>query len=383
LNCYHCWARNIRSINALGNHINENQGLGNVFRDSYFYGSQGDGSSSYGIQLERSSSDLIENNIFQQVDTPIMFGNGSGSIVGYNFTVDNLFGATTSTFMGASYYDHNAGSEMNLWEGNSMANFVTDSATWGSSTQGTVFRNMLTGWQTGKTQSTFALFLNSYSRAFNVIGNVLGQPGYHTHYQSYVTSSSRGVNGGSGLSKSVFGFGWFTGSGGCGTPGTQPPCDPLVLSTAMLWGNYDTVNAAVQWNSTLASPGAVPYVNANFTPSYFSSLAQTLPSSLYYNSSPSWWPAGKAWPPVGPDVSSGNLGICTGTYAGAQATAPSQCTGGGWSSKWAAHANSIPAQDCYLNVMGGPPDGSGNLLNFDAKQCYGTGRPTGVMVTAQ
>jgi hypothetical protein len=36
----------------------------------------------------------------------------------------------------------------------------------------------------------------------------------------------------------------------------------------------------------------------------------------------------------------------------------------------AGHANQIPAQVCYSNVMGGPADGSGNVLNFDANSCY-------------
>lgn len=138
----------------------------------------------------------------------------------------------------------------------------------------------------------------------------------------------------------------------------------------MRWGNYDTVNAATRWNSTEASPAANAYVNANFTSSYFNTLSQILPASLYYTSAPSWWPSGKAWPPIGPDVSSGNVGTCSGTYNGAQATSSSQCSGGGLSTAWASHVTSIPAQDCYLSVMGGPPDGSGGLLSFDANTCY-------------
>ena len=158
----------------------------------------------------------------------------------------------------------------------------------------------------------------------------------------------------------------------------------------MRWGNYDVVNAATQWNSNEASPGAVPYVNANLTLSYFSSLSHSLPASLYYSSTPSWWPSGKAWPAIGPDVSSGNLGICTGTYGKSQATSSNQCTGGTLASAWASHANSIPAQDCYLNTMSGPPDGSGSVLNFDARLCSassGTGTspasPTGLTVTVR
>jgi hypothetical protein len=139
----------------------------------------------------------------------------------------------------------------------------------------------------------------------------------------------------------------------------------------MRWGNWDVVNNATQWNTTESATEANTYVNANFTTSYFSTLAHTLPASLYYNAAPSWWPAGKAWPTTGPDITTGNLGECSGgTYAGAMATSSGQCTGGTLVTAWASHVYSIPALDCYLTVMGGPPDGSGSVLNFSAPNCY-------------
>ena len=98
----------------------------------------------------------------------------------------------------------------------------------------------------------------------------------------------------------------------------------------------------------------------------------TLPASFYYRSTPSWWPSGKTWPPIGPDVSSGNLGLCNGgTYPDNMVTSSSFCTGGTFAGSDAGgHANSNPAMDCYLNVMGGPPDGSGSALSFNANACY-------------
>jgi len=377
-NCYQCWVKGIRSLYGGRNDIVTYENLQSVIRDSYFYGAQTPGTSqSYGVEFETATSALLlENNIFQQTTNPIMFGQGTGNVIGYNFAVDNQ---NNGGVMALVYYAHNAGSEMNLWEGNNLNNIHSDSSTWGSSTNGTIFRNMLTGWQLGKTYSTLLVSLESWSRAFNVVGNILGEPGYQTTYESYATSATGGINIGDNIADtSIYALGWtgYNGTGGCGTGSTGgPPCGPLVRSTLMRWGNWDVVTNGTKWDSTEASPAAVPYVNANFTASYFNSLAHTLPASLYYNSTPSWWPSGKAWPPTGPDVSSGNLGVCTGgTYPGTQTTSSSLCgilTGAGTlTNAWASHANSIPAQDCYLNVMHGPVDGSGSVLSFDASQCY-------------
>lgn len=365
--CYQCWVRNVRSLYATRDHVVVFQSARDVIRDSYFYQSRAHDSVSYCVETYQSSDVLIENNIMQQVTNPIIIQNGTGIVVGYNYSVNNIYDSGGGYWMQASYYNHAAGANMNLWEGNSLNGIWADTV-WGSTGNGTLFRNMLTGWQNGKTHGTYVIGLHSYNRAFNVIGNVLGQPSYHTTYEAYATSSSGGVNA-STANTSIFELGWGD-NGGIGVCTGTPVCDPLARSTLMRWGNYDTISAGVRWDSAEAAPSAVAYVGANKTTGYFDSLAHTLPSSLYHSSKPAWWPSAKAWPPIGPDVTSGNLGICTGTYAGAQATLAGQCSGGTKSSAWAGLANSIPAQDCYLNRMSGPPDGSGGAIAFDANTCF-------------
>jgi hypothetical protein len=383
--CFECWVKGVRFLNGARSNIFLFQSAMDVLRDSYFYGAQGDGSESYGLESEGGSSGvLIENNIFQNVTAPIVFGSGTGDVLDYNYAILTSYGGNGSN---GAYSSHNAGNEMNLFEGNNFISIDADDA-WGSSTQGTYFRNMLRGWQNGKTMATETISLRSYVRAFNVVGNVLGQPGYHTNYQQAATSTSAFAPGGSQEATSIYSLG-TPGIDTCSAQGVT--CDAKVPSMLMRWGNWDVVTNATKWDSTEASPASVPYVNANFSSSYFGSLAHSLPASLYYSSTPSWWPSGKAWPPVGPDVTGGNVGICTGTYSGAQGTNASQCTGGTLNLAWASHVTSIPAQDCYLS-MGGPPDGSGNALNFDAKSCYtssgtttGTGpaSPTGLTALVQ
>jgi hypothetical protein len=393
-----CWIRNVRSMYAGRNHVWLYLSSNSVIRDSYFYENQSHASESYGIEFNQSSAVLVENNIIQRVTVgPSMFGPGSGVVMAYNYVVNNGYAAPN---FDASNAAHNAGNSMNLWEGNILPGINSDDS-WGTNSTGTWFRNLLTGWANGKYQYTYPVSIENKSRAFNVVGNVLGQPGYQTNYESYATSNSGGVNGGDTVNHTIYVLGWsgYNGWGGCQDhTGSNVACDALVRSTLMRWGNWDVVTNGVKWDSTEASPAAVAYANANFTSSYFSSLAHTLPASLYLSSKPSWWPSGKAWPPIGPDVSSGNLGTCSGTYAGAQATSSAQCTGGTLTSRWSGTANSIPAQDCYLNVMQGAPDGTGSVLAFDASLCStssgGSGGggggstvtiavPTGLAATAQ
>jgi hypothetical protein len=366
-NCYQCWMKGVQSIDAGRDHVFLYQSAQDVIRDSYFYQSQSHSSVSYTIEIIESSGGLVENNIMQQVTNPIIFGEASGFVLGYNFGVDDPYTAATG-FLSAAYAGHNAGNEMNLWEGNNLVAIFADDA-WGSSDQTSFFRNIIPGWASGDTHSTVPVLMRAWNRDFNVIGNILGQPSYHNNYQAYATSKTGGVNTGN-ESTVIYSLGYADTGGFCTSQ--EPACDALTFPTMMRWGNYDVVNAATQWNATEASPGASTYVNANYTSSYFTALSQSLPSSLYYSSTPSWWPSSKAWPPIGPDVASGNVGICStgSTYAGSMATASSQCTGGSLTSAWASHVTSIPAQDCYLNTMGGPPDGSGSVLNFSANTCY-------------
>jgi len=370
--CYQCWVKNVRSKNAARAHVVLYQSMGDVVRDSYFYQSQSHASQSYVVESDESSAFLVENNIFQQVSNALMFNQGSGAVIDYNLSVDNV--TTGSGYVTAAYTSHGAGNGMILWEGNDFLGIWADDA-WGSSDQQTLFRNMLTGWQKGGTTVTNPIVSRSFVRGQSIVGNVLGQPGYHKQYQEYATSTSA-ISGSSNENTSIYSIG-LAGQQSCSDESVTT-CDPIAFNTLMRWGNWDVVKGATQWNSTEASPAAGAYLSANFSSNYFGSLAHTLPSSLYYQSTPAWWPAGKPWPPVGPDVSSGNLGVCNGgTYAGAQATAASQCSGGTFSIAWAAHANSIPAQDCYLNVMHGPADGTGNVLNFDANQCYSSSATSG------
>ncbi len=79
--------------------------------------------------------------------------------------------------------------------------------------------------------------------------------------------------------------------------------DVFAVPSMMRWGNYDTVNAAVRWES-----GEVPSGLSSYSNSVPGSHA--LPASFYLASQPSWYgsPYGSTpWPGIGPDVTSGNI----------------------------------------------------------------------------
>ena len=149
------------------------------------------------------------------------------------------------------------------------------------------------------------------------------------------------------------------------------PSDPNVATTLMLWGNADSATGfgSPRFNCSEV-PTSLTGVQAPFSNPCPSSNA--LPPSFYSSAKPSWWPNGKSWPPIGPDVTSGNVLICTsGTYNNSLVTNSSQCAGGTSAILASGYVKSIPAMDCYLS-LGGLPNGTGPALsNFSESSCFG------------
>lgn len=352
LNCYNCWTKGIVTLNPMNAHIWVWTSKNFTDRDSYHYGNQGTSSDSYGIETWGLSNALIENNIFQKVTAPIIYNSDcEGCVEGYNFSINNDY--SDPGWQNPSMNPH-APTLFILAEGNVGSNLYADSFH-GTHAFVTLFRDRLDGYESNNGTWTFSntipVRLNPFSRYFNIIGSVLGSNGRpQTNYIQDVTTGCSGA--------SYAAIYWF----GCYPEGSAP-ADSLTQTSVMLWGNYDTVNAATRFVSGEVPSGISPYGNP--VPG-----STTLPPSFYYSAKPSWWPSGKPWPPIGPDVTGGNLLRCiSGTYAGAQVSASSQC-GGTTASDTAGHAYSIPAMDCYFNIMSGNPIGTGSPLAFNSATCY-------------
>lgn len=356
-NCYQCWVSGVRVVNAFEWPIRAFQSSHTLVQNNYFFGARY--SDPYGVDFNMAADVLVQNNIFQQIRSPIVFdGPDSGSVIAYNFTINDL-NSLDSTYFFPAFWNHSSGIDYNLWEGNIGGGF-TDDGLHGSHLMITKFRNYFTGWEEGNTQGTNALGEWAYSRYANVIGNVLGTAGYHTVYQDSTQGNT-----------AIYQVG--TGNGG-----TSPavPIDPVTGTTLMRWGNYDVVTSAVRWcvGSTAPCTGSEVPSGINPYPNPVPS-DHNLPASFYLPSKPSWF-GSLPWPAIGPDVSGGNLGLCSGgPHNRVAATSNSQCAGGTLVTSLGGHANTNPAMNCYLNIMGGPPGGTGSVMAFDPNACYGSAGP--------
>jgi hypothetical protein len=356
--CSGCWVNGIRSMFANRSHITIDVAAHNEVSSNYFYQSNSHASVSYTVETFFGGSDnLVANNISQQVTDSMPNCNGGceGNVFAYNFAVDDVW-TQSQGWMQPPFYQHASGDSYNLWEGNIGPGYSADQVH-GTHHFETLFRNYLTGNQTAGcgsaglntcSQQTIPVHLYAGSRYFNVVGNVLGQAGYHTNYTCIGTASPNPDPSNGDVSIYALGASgneckqYSSLSSYCQGPScsSRSDADPQVAAYLMRWGNYDTVNNGVRFVGSEVPSGVSPYGNP--VPA-----SQTLPTSFYLSNKPSWW-GSVAWPPIGPDVTGGNISGVGG------------------------HANQTPAMSCYLNVMGGPAAGTGGVLGFNAATCYGS-----------
>lgn len=374
-NCVNCWEQGIRSVGPWGrSHTSIFQSSHCTVQSNYFYLTNSNASVNYGVETIPSSDALVENNIFQGVQAPYpSTGSCTGCVYSYNFDVNLLFGTPPDTWQNQSGFPHAVGDEHILYEGNIGAGIYSDNFH-GSHQFQTIFRNYWNGYE--KNDGTFTtnpltpLIIDAYSRFYNVVGNVLGNPAAQNAYEDTVTDPHPG-------SRPIYSIGY----------GDEIPNDSNTATTLMRWGNYDVVNNAARFVPSEVpsglTGGQAPF--ANPVPA-----SQSLPPSFYLLGKPSWWTLGKPWPSIGPDVTGGNAMYCAGgTNTGTYVLNSGQCPGGSAAILAGGHVISNPAMDCYLNTMGGKPDGTGNVLVFDVAACYRSSSvqapdpPTNVRVAVQ
>lgn len=293
---------------------------------------------SYGVVFPMTSYPRLENNIFNNVESPLEM---TASTVGgaYLYNYENY---VSGSGFEAGMQAHDLGSGFNLVEGNSFLKYYAEDLH-GASTFITLFRNHI---QAG------GIDLWSYHRNYNVIGNAINSNSHYETLPSDATTYNR-----FGISTFRLGYsqqygsaeGYTTGATACLPPASAdtggaspiPSCvaiDAQVKASLFRWGNYDAVNAATRFVS-----GEVPTSGTQFTNAQPSS--QTLPASFIYPLSPSWWPGGVTWPIIGSDVTGG-------TYV-------------------SGHAKKTPAQLCFEAAGGVNGAYSSTVANsFAPDTCY-------------
>jgi hypothetical protein len=355
-NCTGCWQRNFKGVRTtstptgwfhgsafISNHV--------TFRDSYYYGFTGD---SYVVGPQMASDLLIENNIANKPSGFVYNSDCEGCVLGYNFSVDA--GANATAFLSQSHWYHSVVLYA-LDEGNFGAGLYAD-LFHGNHVMNTAFRNRwqgkgIDGTGAPTTSGNNALILAYGSRYNNFVGNVMGMPGYHTGYQTGTNVVDVDTS------------------------------DTAILPSVLFWGNWNAGSNANLFCTATSTPiASCPRDERAGSATTFPGLASpsaTLPASFYYSAKPAWWPTGKAWPIIGPDITGGNVGVCaTGSsqFADVVTTVTNVCGAGITPATLASgEVTSNPAMDCYFNVMGGNALGTNGPLTFDPTLCVGFNGP--------
>lgn len=340
------WLKNVRSIRPANHHVKAIVAAHITVRDSYFFDGQNHASESYGFNAFMASANLVENNIFQYITAPLMNESSTGSVYGYNYSINDYYG--DGTWAQASMYNHGPNGNFILFESNDGYGLTLDNYH-GTSHFVTAFRNRLYGFEGINQNQTVPVYIYSYNRFTNIIGNVLGTYGYHTTYQNI-----RGVDAEnfSSCNVAIYAVGW---GGNCDNGDGSPASDDRAGETLLRWGNYDTVSSATAFN-----PANIPSTDTffpNFVPA-----SQDLPGSFYLPGKPAWFGT-QDWPAIGPDVV------------------------GGTEMNVGGHNDRIPARRCFEDVMGGT-FGDSVPRSFDSAFCYifgppdtlAPGTPTGLIV---
>ena len=390
-NATRVWVTGIASNMANNFHVGISDAANILVANNYFYGTTNAGTESYGIGSNSwMSNSLFENNILQKIVTALTFdGTCTGCVDAYNFIVNPYDLSSAALFPGTAM--HTADTNYMLSEGD-ISPGITEDATHGPHFLDTFFRNYLTGYESNNGtlpyQNTIPAIILAYSRYNNWLANVLGTAGYHTIYECTPASPTQhycSTDGGSYPGTVHIwddGFGDAAQRDFANTPYFMLN-DILTHTSLYRYGNCDVVSSpSCQFNSA-----EVPTADPNFPNPVPSSHA--FPASFYNGVTTAHASCGTGlnfwknpttglcpqYPPIGPDVTNGDIGICTsGIYQWSRALTSGQCSGGTFQSGASTnggYGNSNPAMRCYLNQMLGTPDGTGNFIpTFNTAACY-------------
>jgi len=271
------WFEEVTNCTFEHNHSDHGQGLGRNCEGLDFVGN--------------ACWCLVQDNTFHSAGYPmIMFGDWqggcAGNVVGYNFLNGFNQGYDLSTAPLTADDSHGPTCVFNLWEGNEGEIFGNDGY-YGSAGFGTYLRNRIWGTTSEMDYADqCCLEFTHWSHMYTVVGNVLGTPAGSSWNTTGRYSQIYEASGNSFQAPQIYRLGYpdmgnrsYTGTGS--NPSSSTYYDTNVKATLIRHGNFDYVNQAVLWESTISN--------------------RVIPASLYLTSKPSWF-GSLAFPAIGPDV---------------------------------------------------------------------------------
>jgi hypothetical protein len=277
---YASWVKDVRVRHASNYSMYATDSLNCEVRHSYFDELTGSGPNHSGFLMGGSGAFLFEDNIIVKSFPGIEVNSGStANVFAYNFIegpdVGGMMGCAIDTNHGA----HNA---FNLYEGN-VAQMLQSDGYFGSDSDETIYRNWFHATNKTTDQNGKALYINRFSRRFNVVGNILGSTAHPFVYDNEKGSADYGKRYAYTLGLPNIGNGGFNGKfappwpdfGMNVGPGGYQELDTEVEKTMIRKGNWNAADKAIRASEA---------------------ITVTLPASLYRETKPSWFRS-LAWPP--------------------------------------------------------------------------------------
>lgn len=383
--CVNCWTYRVKMTNTANYHHYVISSLHTEIRQCWYDRRRFSGSNGAALLFASSSAGLVTESILARVFPchEVNFG-ACGNAFCYN-----VLEAKPEDLGGMGNTNHAPHNSHNVYEGNITPNYQSDGY-FGSASADTFFRNWIHGANYGATRTVFTLSFNRVSRDMNLIGNIVGWSGVKNGAVSYgnpnmgngfftgsaqptigdfwndwkatatITTRTSATTGTMTLASGSLAVGQLCHLIWGATAHATPNRVQYTVPTGGVSGNVITISGA----SGTALPDEGTVVQVFMGPSgyqetdqpdaqgtalqrgnYFALAAgggsipvgdalggDTLPDSLIYDSQPSDWPAGFAWPPfdpLNPSVSQSfsrlpaGVWLTTGVWPGDTPAAPS------------------------------------------------------------
>jgi len=258
---------------------------------------KGGGTNGSGILVQFSTACLFEDNIIDNC-LPHFEVNFqcTANVFAYNLCYNADFIIPGANRIGQAIGSNHGGhNQFNLYEGNVASNIQSDGY-FGSASEDTVFRNWLHGKSVLADELPIAVRLNRFTRKYNVVGNILGNPDAITNGYEWIYDNSS-VQPTNYYTKMIYWLGGpFVGGGGSSGTASLLQGDPWANwppTTSMNTDSYPELDLDVA--ATTIRRGNYNYATDNI-PATEAIAGADYPDSLFRVSAPSWFNS-LTWPP--------------------------------------------------------------------------------------